>query len=128
MIKEFKDFINRGNVVDLAVGVMIGGAFSKIISSIVDDLVMPIVGGIFGGFDFSTLNFMIGDSTVKYGMLIQNIVNFFLIAVFLFIVIRFLNKISKKEDKKKQQNNTPPTPSEDIILLKEIRDLLKNKK
>lgn len=128
MIKEFKEFINRGSVVDLAVGVMIGSAFSEIISSVVDDLIMPIIGGIFGGFNFSTLNFTIGNSIIKYGLLIQNIVNFFLIAAFLFIIIRFINKFNKKEDSKNKQKATPPAPSEDVVLLKEIRDLLKNKK
>ncbi len=126
MIKEFKKFINRGSVVDLAVGVMIGGAFSKIISSIVDDLVMPFVGVILGGLDFSSLVIKIGEAEIKYGILIQNIVNFFLIAIFLFMIVKLINKANKKDEAKPKE--TKVTKPEDILLLEEIRDLLKKKK
>ena len=77
MFKEFKEFISKGNVLDLAVGVIVGGAFGKIVTSLVDDIIMPIIGLIIGGIDFSGLSLKIGDATVKYGMFIQNIVNFF---------------------------------------------------
>ena len=124
MIKEFKSFINRGNVVDLAVGVMIGGAFGKIITSIVDDLFMPLIGGLIGGVKFSSLSFSIGESIIKYGMLIQNIVNFILIAIFLFIVVKALNKMKPK----KVEEEAKAIPAADVVLLTEIRDLLKKNK
>ena len=86
MFKEFKEFISKGNVLDLAVGVIVGGAFGKIVTSLVDDIIMPIIGLIIGGIDFSGLSLKIGDATVKYGMFIQNVVNFLIIAFSIFLV------------------------------------------
>lgn len=122
IIKEFKTFIERGNVIDLAVGVVIGSAFSKIVSSLVDDLLMPIIGIIIGGIDFSNLTIKVGDSIIKYGSLINNIINFFIISFCIFIIVKFINKITskKKEEEKKK--------SDEVLLLEEIRDELKKKK
>ena len=92
IIKEFKTFIERGNVIDLAVGVVIGSAFSKIVSSLVEDLLMPIIGIIIGGIDFSNLTIKVGDSIIKYGSLINNIINFFIISFCIFIIVKLINK------------------------------------
>lgn len=126
MIKEFKKFISRGSVMDLAVGVMIGGAFGKIVSSLVDDLLMPLIGLIFGGLDFSNLSANVGESVFKYGNFIQNIINFLFIALTLFVIIKFINRVKPKKEEPKEKVETPA----DIKLLEEIRDLLKkqNKK
>ena len=129
MIKEFKKFISRGNVLDLAVGVIIGGAFSKIVASVVDDLLMPLIGSLLGGFDFTSLSFKIGDAVIKYGSFIQNVFNFLFIALALFLIIKFINKLQKpKQDEK--ETKAPVVKPDDVLLLEEIRDLLKkqNKK
>lgn len=118
MIKEFKKFISKGNVVDLAVGVVIGSAFGKIVSSLVDDIIMPLVGIVIGGIDFSNLYFKIGSAKVTYGIFIQNVVDFLIVAFCIFIVIRAFNKLTHKEEKK-------DTKSDEVKLLEEIRDLLK---
>lgn len=125
MIKEFKKFISRGNVIDLAVGVIIGEAFSKIVSSLVNDILMPFFGVILGGIDFSNLTIKIKDATINYGTFIQNVVDFFLIALCIFFMIKFINKVFHKEKKEevKTQKKDPNT-----LLLEEIRDLLKKQK
>jgi len=126
MIKEFKKFISRGNVVDLAVGVIIGGAFSKIVTSLVNDILMPIIGSILGGINFSNLAITIGNAKITYGMFIQNIIDFLIIAFCVFMFVKFINKIShKKEEPKKEEK---PKKDDQIILLEEIRDLLKDSK
>lgn len=125
MLKEFKTFVSRGNVVELAVGVIVGSAFSKIISSIVDDIIMPIMGIILGGLDFSRLSITFNDASINYGMFIQNVIDFLIVSFCLFMVIKFINKISHKEKKKEEKK---VVPSEEVVLLQEIRDLLKNKK
>ena len=121
MVKEFKKFISKGNVVDLAVGVVIGSAFGKIVSSLVDDIIMPLVGLIIGGIDFSGLSIKIKDASIQYGMFIQNVVDFLIVAFCIFMVIRAFNKITKKEEKKEEK----PAKSEEVKLLEEIRDCLK---
>ena len=128
MIKEFKKFISKGNVVDLAVGVVIGGAFGKIVSSLVDNIIMPLVGIIIGGVDFTNLTLKLGDSKIEYGIFIQNVVDFLIVAFCIFIVIKTFNKLTHKEEKKVDKK--APTKSDEVILLEEIRDLLKkeNKK
>lgn len=126
MFKEFKEFISKGNVLDLAVGVIVGGAFGKIVTSLVDDIIMPIIGLIIGGIDFSGLSLKIGEATVKYGMFIQNIVNFLIIAFSIFLVVKAVNKMRRIKPEKEE----PPVEqkkSNEEILLTEIRDLLKNK-
>ena len=123
MIKEFKEFISRGNVIDLAVGVIIGGAFSKIVSSLVDNVLMPLIGIILGGIDFTNLALKINDATINYGLFIQNVIDFLIVAFSIFIFVKFVNKLAKITDKKKKQEEAKK--AEDILLLEEIRDLLK---
>ena len=121
-IKEFKEFISRGNVIDLAVAVVIGGAFTKIVNSLVDDIIMPIIGVIIGGINFEHLMITVGTAEIKYGMFIQAIVNFLLIAFVIFSIIKAINTFNKKKEDAPEE---PAQPSEDIVLLTEIRDLLK---
>ena len=126
MIKEFKKFISRGNVVDLAVAVVIGNAFNKIISSLVNDIIMPLIGVIIGGIDFTNIKLTIGSSTILFGSFIQNIVDFLIIALSIFVVIKILSKFSrKKEEKVEELKEEIAKKSDDIVLLEEIRDLLK---
>ncbi len=122
MIKEFKEFISKGNVIDLAVGIIIGGAFGKIVSSFVGDIIMPVIGMIFGGISFSGLSVAIGDSTLNYGLFIQAIVDFLIIALVIFFMIKLINKMRRK---KAEEPKAPPAPPRDEVLLEEIRDLLK---
>ncbi len=117
MLKEFRDFISRGNVVDLAVAVILGGAFTLIVTSFVDDLLMPLIGIFLGGVDFSALAWQVGDASLAYGKFIQAIINFLIIAFVLFLIVRQMNKFNKKEEEE-------AGPSE-IDLLTEIRDSLK---
>ena len=121
ILKEFKEFISKGNVIDMAVGVIIGSAFSKIVTSLVNDIIMPLIGIIIGGLDFTSLSIKIKDSEILYGSFIQNIVDFLIIAACIFTVIKILNKFKKKQEEKPAPVETP----EDIKLLTEIRDLLK---
>lgn len=136
MLDEFKAFISRGNVMDLAVGVIIGGAFGKIVGSLVDDIIMPIVGAITGGLDFSNLFFGLSSNVTAttlaaareqgavfaYGSFITVTVNFLIIAFIIFMLVKTLNKVQKKEAEKPAA--PAPTPA-DVLLLTEIRDLLK---
>jgi large conductance mechanosensitive channel len=122
MLKEFRDFINRGNVVDLAVAVIIGGAFGAIVTSLVNDIIMPLVGVILGGVDFASLAIQVGEATILYGSFIQAIVNFVLIAFVLFLIVRSFNKLQEEEE---AAPAAPPEPSAEEKLLTEIRDLLK---
>ncbi len=122
MIKEFKEFVSRGNVLDLAVGVIIGGAFGKIIASLVNDIIMPLLGIILGGIDFTSLSLKVNDSVVMYGMFIQNIIDFLIIAVAIFLMVKLINKFKKPEKVEEQ----PKGPTTDELLI-EIRDLLKEK-
>ncbi len=124
MLKEFRDFINRGNVVDLAVAVIIGGAFGAIITSLVNDLIMPLIGAIIGGLDFAGLSIQVGEATILYGSFIQAIVNFLIIAFVLFLIVRSFNKLQKEEE---AASAPPPEPSAEEKLLTEIRDLLKER-
>lgn len=119
-VKEFKDFISKGNVVDLAVGVIIGSAFGKIVTSIVNDVLMPLIGIVIGGHDFSNLSVSIGDATIRYGAFIQNVIDFFIVALCIFLFVKIINKFNKKEEVKEEVKR-----DEQIVLLEEIRDLLK---
>lgn len=123
-IAEFKEFAVKGNMIDLAVGVIIGGAFNTVIKSIVDDVLMPVIGIIIGGQDFSKFSIVIGDAEIKYGAFIQNILNFLLIALFLFIMVKFINRLKRHKEAAIIKEEEAPPKSEDIILLEEIRDLL----
>ena len=121
MFKEFKTFIMRGNVMDLAVGVIVGGAFSKIVTSLVNDILMPLLGIVLGKINFTTLT--IGE--VKYGMFIQNVVDFLIVAFCIFLMVKVINKIMKKQDDDKKEEK--PVKSDELKTLEEIRDLLKKK-
>lgn len=124
MLKEFKKFIARGNVLDLAVGVIVGGAFSSIVTSLVNNIFTPIIGLILGGIDFSSLSLTFRDTKIMYGAFIQSIIDFLIVAFCLFIVVKFVNKItSKKEQKKKEEVKVK---SAELTTLEEIRDLIKN--
>ncbi|MBO4245995.1 MAG: large-conductance mechanosensitive channel protein MscL [Bacilli bacterium] len=125
LFSEFKQFISRGNVLDLAVGVIIGAAFGKIVSSLVDNIIMPLVGLAIGGINFSGLTFNIKDATIAYGLFIQNVVDFLIVALCIFIFIKIINAFFRK---KKEEEPAPIVKSDEAILLEEIRDLLKKKK
>jgi large conductance mechanosensitive channel len=128
MLKEFRDFINRGNVIDLAVAVIIGGAFGAIINSLVNDIIMPLIGLLLGGLDFASLAVQVGDAQVLYGSFIQAVVNFLLIAFVLFLIVRGFNKMQERQAKEEEAAPPPPPePSPEEKLLAEIRDLLKEK-
>ena len=120
MLKEFKDFAMKGNVIDLAVGVVIGGAFGAIVGAVVDNIIMPIVGMITGGINFDSLSVKVGDAELKYGVAISAAVKFIAIALFLFMVIKAINKAKKPE-----APAPDPGPSSTDKLLMEIRDNLK---
>lgn len=121
MLKEFRDFISRGNVIDLAVALVIGGAFTMIVKSLVNDIVMPIIGS-FIGESFAQMSTKINGVDVYYGAFIQTVVNFFVIAFAVFMVIKAINSMKKK---KEEAPAAPPAPTKDQELLTEIRDLLK---
>lgn len=121
IIKEFKQFISRGNVVDLAVGVIIGSAFGKIVTSLVNDVLMPLIGIFLGGLDFTNLTLTLKDASINYGMFIQNVFDFLIVSLCIFILIKFINQFNKKTETKKEE----PKKSEEVLLLEEIRDLLK---
>ena len=130
LIAEFKEFISRGSVLDLAVGVIVGGAFTSIVNSLVDDIVMPIIGIITGGINFSSLKFTIKlpeelvdvePATINYGLFIQNVINFFLTALVIFLLVKGINSFRRK---KEEESAPPPEPSEEVKLLTEIRDLM----
>jgi len=126
-ISEFKEFISKGNVLDMAVGVIIGGAFSKIVSSLVNDVMMPLIGIIIGGHDFTNLSIKVGNAKIMYGSFLQNVVDFLIVAFCLFTVIKIINRFKKKQEKNENKEKIK-TPSEEVMLLSEIRDLLKTDK
>ena len=122
MLKEFKKFIARGNVLDLAVGVIVGGAFSSIVTSLVNNIFTPIIGLIVGGVDFSSLSITFRDTKIMYGAFIQSVIDFLIVAFCLFIVVKAVNKVTHKKEEKPAKS----TKSEELKTLEEIRDLLKN--
>lgn len=128
LVDDFKAFVMRGNVVDLAVGVIIGAAFGKIVTSLVNDIFMPIIGMIIGNVDFTSLEIKIGEpvegaeqAAIKYGMFIQEIVNFLIIALCIFMFIKLITKMQKK---KEEEPAPAPEPTKEEVLLTEIRDAL----
>ena len=127
IVSEFKEFAFKGNVIDLAIGVIIGSAFNAIVTSVVNDVVMPVIGIIIGGKDFSSLAIEVGESKIQYGMLIQNIFNFLIIALILFLFIKAINKVKKKQEieEEKQEEQEEETVNEELELLKEISSTLK---
>ena len=131
MVKEFKEFAMRGNVVDMAVGIVIGAAFGKIVASFVRDVLMPPIGMLLGGVDFSelmiTLKNAVGDTpavVVKYGVFINTVIDFVIVAFAIFMVIKGMNRMKKKEE---EAPSAPPEPSKEELLLTEIRDSLKSR-
>ncbi|HNT92361.1 MAG: large-conductance mechanosensitive channel protein MscL [Bacteroidales bacterium] len=140
IVKEFKEFAVKGNMLDMAVGIIIGGAFGKIITSLVNDVLMPPLGLALGKVDFSSLKAIlqkgqeavmdganviqpaVSEVSINYGMFIQNIIDFLIVAFCIFLVIKGMNKLKRKEE---EAPATPPPPSDEVVLLKEIRDLLK---
>jgi large conductance mechanosensitive channel len=134
LVKEFKEFAMRGNVVDMAVGIVIGGAFGRIVSSVVNDIIMPPIGLLIGGVDFSDLKVILKQATIddvgnaiqavsiNYGAFIQTAIDFIIIAFAIFMVIKGMNSLKKKEE---AQPAPPPAPPREEVLLTEIRDLLK---
>ena len=124
--KEFIAFINKGNALALAIGVIIGGAFSTIVSSLVNDILMPIVGICLGGVDFKNLSLKLGDATIAYGNFIQNVIDFLIISACIFVIIKVINKLLNPVTKKKEElKKEEPKKPDDVLLLEEIRDLLK---
>jgi len=124
--KEFKEFIAKGNVMDMAVGVIMGSAFGKIVTSIVNDILMPLIGIVIGGVDFTNLSIKIKDATITYGNFIQNVIDFLIIAFCIFFMVKTINKITKK-GKEEEKIEEEPKKEENTVLLEEIRDLLKEK-
>ena len=129
-IEEFRKFISRGAVLDMAIGVIIGGAFSKIVSSLVDDIFMPLLGVLLGGLDFSGLSIKIGDASIMYGSFIQSIVDFLIIAICIFVMVKIVTNIRDRADKKLgiEHKKEEKKKDEQVVLLEEIRDLLKENK
>lgn len=121
MLQEFKSFAMKGNVVDLAVGVIIGVAFGKIVASLVEDVIMPLVGTMLGGVNFSGLAISVGSATLKYGKFLQTCLDFLIIAWAIFMAVKLINRLRKEEPA------APPAPSKQEVLLEEIRDLLKKR-
>ena len=138
-LKEFKAFAVKGNVMDMAVGVIIGGAFGKIVTSLVNDIIMPPIGILVGGVDFTNLKLVIKKAVVEggaeiapavtwnYGAFIQQVVDFTILALCVFMMVKVMNKLLKKEEAKPAPAPAPPAPSKEEVLLTEIRDILKNK-
>ncbi|WP_372774571.1 large-conductance mechanosensitive channel protein MscL [Mangrovibacterium sp.] len=140
MMKEFKTFAMKGNVVDMAVGIIIGGAFGKIVASFVNDVLMPPIGMLLGGMDFKTLQVVLREdilneagevvtkgATIMYGNFIQTTIDFIIIAFAIFMMIKAMNNMKKKEEAKPAPTPPPPAPTKEELLLGEIRDLLKQK-
>ena len=137
-VKEFGEFIKKGNVVDMAVGVIIGSAFGAIVTSLVNDIIMPLISLLTGGLDFSNWFYALdgnkyatleeattaGAATLNYGNLISVVINFLIVAFCIFLVVKAMNKLKKKEEPKKEEPKKP----EDVVVLEEIRDLLKKRK
>ncbi len=129
MLKEFQKFITRGNVIDLAVAVIIGAAFIAIVTSLVNDIMMPFIGVIIGGIDFTGLAVVVGKATITYGKFLQAVVNFLIVAFVIFLVVRAINQIQQRFSKPKEEEPAaPPEPTAQEKLLAEIRDLLKEKR
>lgn len=127
MIKEFKEFISKGNVLDLAIGVVIGSAFGKIVASLVDNIIMPLVGLICGGINFAGLHVRVKDAVIYYGAFIQSVVDFLIVAFCIFVFIKLINKLNRKKAKE-EVKEVAPKKSDEVILLEQIRDELKKRK
>lgn len=128
ILKEFKEFINRGNVVDMAVGVVVGSAFAKIVAALVDYIIMPIVGCVIGGYNFSSLAINFRGASIQYGAFIEAIVDFVIVAACIFFFVKFINKLQNLKKKPKEETAEVAPKSDEVLLLEEIRDLLKKQK
>lgn len=122
-LQEFKAFALKGNVIDLAIAVIIGTAFARITTSLVNNIVMPLLGVLMGGVDFTAKSVMVGDAEVTYGVFIQSIVEFVIIALAVFVAVKMMNRLQRKKEKKEGEAPAPE-PSEEVKLLTEIRDYL----
>ena len=129
IISEFKEFIARGSVIDLAVGMIVGSAFTKIVTSLVNDVLMPAIGVILGGIDFTNLTLKFRDATIYYGNFIQNIIDFLIVAFCIFMFVKVINALTRNAKKKEEkiEEEIAEAKSDEVILLEEIRDLLKKK-
>ena len=127
-MKEFREFISRGNVMDMAVGIIIGGAFTAIVTALVDSILMPIIGAISGGLSVEQMSWKVGEASIGYGAFIQAVINFLLVAWVLFLIIKGLNKAKAALTKPAEETEEEEAVPEDVALLTEIRDLLKEKK
>lgn len=128
MFQEFKEFISRGSVLDLAVAVIIGAAFGAIVNSLVADIITPVIGVALGGVDFSSLAIQVGEASVTYGNFIQAIINFLVIAFVIFLIVRGINQAqSAQEEEAVVESDEPPAPPAEELLLTEIRDLLRGR-
>ncbi|WP_022694011.1 large-conductance mechanosensitive channel protein MscL [Ponticaulis koreensis] len=137
IMKEFKEFAMKGNVVDMAVGFILGGAFSTIVKSLVNDVIMPPIGLALGGVDFANLKVVLKEAvmngeevvteavSINYGMFINNVISFIIVAACLFFIIKAMNSLKKKEEEAPAEPEAPPPPPREQVLLEEIRDLLK---
>jgi large conductance mechanosensitive channel len=119
MVSEFKEFAMKGSMIDMAVGIIIGAATGKVVSALVDSVIMPVVGVLMGGVDFSNLSIKVGEASIGYGAFIQAIIDFVIIAFVIFMLLKFINNLKKANEDKDEK------PSEDTELLREIRDLLR---
>ena len=127
LIEEFKTFISRGNVLDLAVGVIIGGAFQKLVTSLTDNIISPIL-GCFTEADFTAYSLKIGNLNLKYGAFLTDIINFIIMAFIVFLIVKFMNKLFIKTTEKDKKQDSKNVKSDEVLLLEEIRDLLKENK
>ena len=124
VLAEFKEFIARGNVLDLAIGMIVGAAFTKIVSSLVNDILTPVLGIILNGIDFSDLSLDVGAAKITYGVFIENVIDFVIVAACIFVIVKVINKFMRQE--KQKQDETPKKPTTDELILKELRTLNKN--
>ena len=125
--KEFKEFISRGNVMSMAIGIIIGSAFTAIVTSLVQNIITPLIGVLLGGMDFTNLDILIGEASIGIGQFVNAIITFLLTALVLFCIVKFMNSLNKKKEEEPAPAPEEPKTPEDILLLQEIRDLLKEK-
>ncbi|MBO2946063.1 large-conductance mechanosensitive channel protein MscL [Paenibacillus sp. F411] len=124
-MKDFKKFALKGNILELAIGVIIGGAFGKIVTSLVNDLLMPVLGLLLGGLDLSALQYTFNGVELKYGAFLQTVLDFVIVAFSIFMFIKGLSMLKRKEEEEEAKPPAPPEPSKEELLLAEIRDILK---
>lgn len=128
LFNEFKQFIQRGNAFDLAVAVVIGNAFNAIVTSLVNDIMMPLIAAVLGEHDFSALSVSINGSAINYGSFLEKVIDFLVVALCIFVFIKLINNVLKKKEEQKEEVKEEPKKSEEVLLLEDIRDLLKKQK